>query len=197
MSRDHAYEFLRIGSGDRAGRHDHTRARRPRRCARRRRPDQFAEVQWMGVLRSLSALQMYQRATSSPIDGEAVIDFLLHDRAFPRSVMSCLQTVRDSLSRLPRGDQLAPALADVFADGGAGERRRARRRRARRRDRTAASRDRHAQRCHHRHVCRRPRVASRCPATSVDAGWLRRSRRRDRARPDRSWRLAVAHRRIG
>jgi len=39
--------------------------------------DQFAEVQWMGVLRSLSALQMYQRATRSPIDGTAVIDFLL------------------------------------------------------------------------------------------------------------------------
>ena len=35
------------------------------------RHDEFAEVRWMSVLRSLSALQMYQRATTGPIDGPA------------------------------------------------------------------------------------------------------------------------------
>ena len=114
MNRDHAYEFLRIGQA--LERADMTTRVLGVRAAALvdGGADVFAEVQWMGVLRSLSALQMYQRATASPIDGEAVIDFLLHDRAFPRSVMSCLLSVRDSLSRLPRGDQLAPVLADVF-----------------------------------------------------------------------------------
>jgi uncharacterized alpha-E superfamily protein len=115
MSRDHAYEFLRIGQSiERADMT--TRVLGVRAAALvRGRAEQFAEVQWMGVLRSLSALQMYQRATRSPIDGQAVIDFLLHNPSFPRSVVSCLQSVGDSIDRLPRGDQVAPALTHAFA----------------------------------------------------------------------------------
>jgi len=115
MNRDHAYEFLRIGQAiERADMT--TRVLGVRAAALLGGgADVFAEVQWMGVLRSLSALQMYQRATSSPIDGQRVIDFLLHDRAFPRSVMSCLLSIRDSLGRLPRGDQIAPVLEDVLS----------------------------------------------------------------------------------
>jgi len=64
-------------------------------------PDEFAEVQWMGVLRSLSALQMYQRATRGPIDGPAVVRFLLFDHRFPRSVAGCLAEMRTSVLRLP------------------------------------------------------------------------------------------------
>jgi uncharacterized alpha-E superfamily protein len=63
--------------------------------------DQFAEVQWMGVLRSLSALQMYQRATRGPIDGRAVVRFLLFDHRFPRSVAGCLAEIRSSILRMP------------------------------------------------------------------------------------------------
>lgn len=63
--------------------------------------DEFAEVQWMGVLRSLSALQMYQRATRGNIDGPAVVRFLLFDHRFPRSVAGCLAELRSSVLRLP------------------------------------------------------------------------------------------------
>ncbi len=64
-------------------------------------PDQFAEVQWMGVLRSVSALQMYQRATRGPITGPAVVRFLLFDHRFPRSVAGCLAEMRTSVLRMP------------------------------------------------------------------------------------------------
>jgi uncharacterized alpha-E superfamily protein len=64
--------------------------------------DEFNEVQWMGVLRSLSALQMYQRATRGPIDGPAVVRFLLFDHRFPRSVAGCLAEMRTSILRLPQ-----------------------------------------------------------------------------------------------
>jgi uncharacterized alpha-E superfamily protein len=63
--------------------------------------DEFAEVQWMGVLRSLSALQMYQRATPGAISGPAVVRFLLFDHRFPRSVAGCLAEMRTSILRLP------------------------------------------------------------------------------------------------
>jgi len=63
--------------------------------------DEFAEVQWMGVLRSLGALQMFQRSTRGPIDGPAVVRFLLFDHRFPRSVAGCLAEMRTSVLRLP------------------------------------------------------------------------------------------------
>jgi hypothetical protein len=88
----------------RTRRHDHPCARRPRRLAAvapAGAVDEFAEVQWMGVLRSLSALQMYQRATNGPIDGPAVVRFLLFDHRFPRSVAGCLAEMRTSILRLP------------------------------------------------------------------------------------------------
>jgi uncharacterized alpha-E superfamily protein len=68
------------------------------------------EVQWMGVLRSLSALQMYQRATRGPIDGEAVVRFLLFYASFPRSVQSCLDEIRAVLMTLPKPAEVIDAL---------------------------------------------------------------------------------------
>ncbi len=68
------------------------------------------EVQWMGVLRSLSALQMYQRATRGPIEGEAVVRFLLFDAAFPRSVQGCLEEIRGVLAGLPSAHDVISVL---------------------------------------------------------------------------------------
>lgn len=68
------------------------------------------EVQWMGVLRSLSALQMYQRATRGPVDGEAVVRFLLYYGTFPRSVQACLDEIRTVVLTLPRPDEALAAV---------------------------------------------------------------------------------------
>lgn len=68
------------------------------------------EVQWMGVLRSVSALQMYQRATRGPIDGEAVVRFLLFYATFPRSVQSCLDEIRSLLHALPDSGRVLTVL---------------------------------------------------------------------------------------
>lgn len=75
----------------------------------------FGEVQWMGVLRSVSGLQMYQRSTRGPIDGAGVVRFLLFEEAFPRSVAGCLARVRESLARLPRGGDTLAAVDHVDA----------------------------------------------------------------------------------
>ena len=55
-------------------------------------------------LRSLSALQMYHRATRRPVEGTATLRFLLLDDAFPRSFTCCLNDVVESLRRLPHPD---------------------------------------------------------------------------------------------
>ncbi|MFV0306295.1 MAG: alpha-E domain-containing protein [Desertimonas sp.] len=63
--------------------------------------DDHDEVQWMGVLRSLSGLQMYQRAVHGPIEGPKVVEFLLQHGRFPRSVRGLLREIRLALAELP------------------------------------------------------------------------------------------------
>lgn len=75
--------------------------------------DDYAQVKWMSVLRSLSALQMYQRAVHGPIDGPEVVRFLLFDHRFPRSVAGCLTEMRSSLLRLPGNEPVLHAVEAV------------------------------------------------------------------------------------
>ena len=67
--------------------------------------DVHDDVQWMGLLRSVSALQMFQRRTRGPIEGHRAVRFLLFDAAFPRSVASCVLRVRQALERLPHPER--------------------------------------------------------------------------------------------
>ncbi|MDJ0769962.1 MAG: alpha-E domain-containing protein [Ilumatobacter sp.] len=71
------------------------------------------EVRWMSVLRSVSALQMYQRATHGPIDGIAVVRFLLGYSAFPRSVQGCFDAIRTVLLALPEPQDVIVALTEA------------------------------------------------------------------------------------
>jgi uncharacterized alpha-E superfamily protein len=73
------------------------------------------DVQWMGLLRSVSALQMYQRVTRGPIDGAGAVRFLLLEPQFPRSVTSCAVRVREALTRLPRSEHTLPAVDELDA----------------------------------------------------------------------------------
>ncbi len=86
--------------------------------------DDHDEVQWMGVLRSLSAMQMFQRWHRGPIDGDSVVRFLVTDPSFPRSVRACLARIRRSLDQLPPRkpvmvavDELDAALGAHWVDG--------------------------------------------------------------------------------
>ena len=61
----------------------------------------YDDLQWMGVLRSLTGLQMYQRAVRGPIDGPNVVRFLLEHDRFPRAVRALLREMRRALGELP------------------------------------------------------------------------------------------------
>ncbi len=78
-------------------------------------PELHDEVQWMGVLRSLTALQMYQRATRSPIEGPLVVQFLLEHDRFPRSVRALLREIRRALRELTDPDGPLDAVDEVEA----------------------------------------------------------------------------------
>jgi len=79
----------------------------------------YDDVQWMGILRSVSALQMYQRAHRGAIDARSAVEFLLLDPRFPRSVAACTQRIRQCLGRLPQPARTLPtvdALDAVLGD---------------------------------------------------------------------------------
>jgi uncharacterized alpha-E superfamily protein len=71
------------------------------------------EVRWMNVLRSVSALQMYQRAVRGPIAGMHVVKFLMYQPEFPRSVQSCFDEIRSVLHALPNSGDVLAALDEA------------------------------------------------------------------------------------
>ncbi len=63
--------------------------------------EEYDNILWMNVLRTLSAYQMYRQYVQDVINGEDVVDFLIKDQDFPRSVIFCLQDVETCFSELP------------------------------------------------------------------------------------------------
>ncbi|HWL45588.1 MAG TPA: alpha-E domain-containing protein [Ilumatobacter sp.] len=131
MTRGHAYYMLRLGRlleradmttrvlGVAAANALHNE--RFRRESGAREDIVIDEVQWMSVLRSVAALQMYQRATRGPIEGLAVVNFLMTHAAFPRSVQGCLDEIRFLLAALPNSGgplELLAAAEGLLAQTG-------------------------------------------------------------------------------
>jgi uncharacterized alpha-E superfamily protein len=75
----------------------------------------FEDALWGVALRSLSAYQMYRQYTRRSVRGEVVIDFLLHDPHFPRSIRHCCGRMAQALAGLPEGDSVGAGLAS-FAE---------------------------------------------------------------------------------
>ena len=121
MSRDEAYEMWRLGQSiERADMT--TRVVGVRAAALLALPaeaEDHDEVQWMGVLRSVSAMQMFQRSHRGPIDGDSVVRFLVNDASFPRSVNACLARIRRALDLLPPRKAVLAAVDELDAALGA------------------------------------------------------------------------------
>jgi uncharacterized alpha-E superfamily protein len=72
----------------------------------------FAHVQWMSVLKSLTAYQAYrQHVRLRGVKGEDVLRYLLQDGQFPRAVTYCLSLVQQCLDGLPKNDMPLRVLA--------------------------------------------------------------------------------------
>ncbi|MDQ2696463.1 MAG: alpha-E domain-containing protein [Pseudomonadota bacterium] len=113
MSRTPAYDFIRLGRylerADMTTRIlDVRSANLLPRQAEELTP--FESIQWMSVLRSLSAYQMYRQQVRVRVRGLDVLKFLLQNPLFPRTVCHCLNGLETCLRELPRN---AAALDSV------------------------------------------------------------------------------------
>jgi uncharacterized alpha-E superfamily protein len=69
----------------------------------------FQNIQWMSLLKSLSAYQMYRRHVRARVSGPLVLKFLLQNDAFPRAVMFSLNRIEAGLKRLPHNRECLAA----------------------------------------------------------------------------------------
>ena len=138
MSHDIAYQFIRLGEHlERADMTTrivdiHAAVLVPRQQVPE---DPTVALLWVGVLRSLSAFQMYRRHGNVQVTSAGVVNFLVEDAHFPRSVRYCLDKLESHLSELPHNatslralrrtqrridgmnlDSLSPALRHEYLD---------------------------------------------------------------------------------
>lgn len=107
MSQDVAYQFIKLGRNiERADMT--TRIVDVNSAVRLPRDSALASVaterMWMSTLSALSAYQMYRRHVSVHVCANEVIDYLLKNPHFPRTVMHCLAEIEGCLSVLPNNN---------------------------------------------------------------------------------------------
>ncbi|MGI9018159.1 MAG: alpha-E domain-containing protein [Euzebya sp.] len=71
----------------------------------------YADVTWMAVLKSVSAMQMFRRVARAGVSGPRALQFLLSDPQFPRSVEFSLTELSRRLLELPHHDEIMAACA--------------------------------------------------------------------------------------
>lgn len=107
MTHDEGYAFLRMGRNLERG--DMTTRIIDVRSATllpelQHEQSAFDNIQWMGVLKSMSAYQMYRREMRLRINRADVLKFLLLESRFPRSLVHTMEQVKAFLQALPRHD---------------------------------------------------------------------------------------------
>ncbi len=73
----------------------------------------FENIQWMSVLKSLTAYQMYRRNIQIRVRRTDVLKFLLKNKNFPRSLYHTLLEVKSCLRHLPRNEEAITLLNEV------------------------------------------------------------------------------------
>jgi uncharacterized alpha-E superfamily protein len=117
MTHDDCYSFLEIGCFvERADMTTRVLDVQAHILLRQQHPDAetYADVTWMGVLRSLDAVQVVRRqGLGAGTSGLGALGILLKDPQFPRSVEHCLTHLSRSLLELPRYEEPMAACAAV------------------------------------------------------------------------------------
>ncbi len=116
ITRDLAYQFLRLGRNlERADMTTRFVNMRLAVAQTEKLPDttSLTKVQWVNVLGSLSAYQMYRRKMRTQVCREHILWFLFKDDEFPRSLSHCLNAIEESLGALQNSQPCLLALRKI------------------------------------------------------------------------------------
>lgn len=110
MSHDEAYDFVRLGRflerADMSTRILDTGAVNILPYTGKEEYKTFINIHWMSVLKSLDAYHSFRRRIHPRVSGYGVVNYLLRDTAFPRTLMFCLNEMVNCLQRLPNHDEI-------------------------------------------------------------------------------------------
>jgi len=62
----------------------------------------YANILWLNVLDSLGAEQMFRKQVRERVDQKSVLNFLLQNRTYPRSITNCLEVFENALHSFPK-----------------------------------------------------------------------------------------------
>ena len=114
MSHGEAYNFLRLGVHlERADMSSRVVDVAALTLMDSEASEAYENTLWMGVLKSLSAYQMYRQHVRRRIAPADVVEFLIKDKQFPRAIAAVLMALHDSTGSLPRNTAVAAALAKL------------------------------------------------------------------------------------
>lgn len=118
MLHDQGYEFLRLGRflerADMTTRIADVRSASLLPETDETRP--FDNIQWVSVLKSMTAYQMYRRSAQIRVQRGPVLRFIFQDPRFPRAVRYCIEHTRVALERLPRHEAALRVTSRVVRD---------------------------------------------------------------------------------
>ena len=75
----------------------------------------LSTLEWVNLLKTLSAHQAYRKVSRGEIIKDSVIGFLFKDDSFPRSIFRCLTIIKKSFQNLPQNDE-ALLFIDKFLE---------------------------------------------------------------------------------
>ena len=68
------------------------------------------QIVWGNVLRSLDAHQSYRRTVRASVKSNKVVEYIIEDAAFPRTIKYCFAAMIDSLERLPNNTSVLKSI---------------------------------------------------------------------------------------
>ena len=116
MTHDEAYSFLRMGRNlERADMTTRIIDVRSASLLPEMTEDMtpFENLQWMSVLKSLTAYQMYRREMRLRVQRADVLKFLLQEQRFPRAFHHSLLEVQSCLNELPHNEKLIKLVSQL------------------------------------------------------------------------------------
>jgi len=118
MSRNEAFLFMRIGQviekADMTTRILDVRSANLIRNESEENLTPYENAQWVAILQSLKAFQIYMSETRRPINGPEVLNFVLKNHQHPKSVRYCIKRLAGFIERLAGTDDLQLQVAQLL-----------------------------------------------------------------------------------
>lgn len=75
----------------------------------------YENIQWISLLRSLSAYQMYRQEMGVRVQRSDVIEFIMHSDVFPRSILFCLLDLKSLIKPLVNSKKLIVLIDEAIS----------------------------------------------------------------------------------